>query len=62
MTVLEECITEEQCSVVRFFSPAKGYMAEDIHKYFMFTVGSVCLVKRFTTGREILSRTFEICR
>jgi hypothetical protein len=30
-TVLEECITEEQHSVVRFLQ-AKGLTAEDIHK------------------------------
>jgi hypothetical protein len=30
---------------------AKGLNAKDIHeKYFLFTVGSVCCVKRFTTG------------
>jgi hypothetical protein len=30
-----------------------------INKYFLSTVGSVCRVKRFTMGREFLSRTFE---
>jgi hypothetical protein len=47
-TVLEECTTEEQRSVVLFFFWAKGLSAKDIHKE-MFTVGSVCSVKRFTT-------------
>jgi hypothetical protein len=45
---LTECITEEQRSVVRFLW-AKGLNAKDIHKE-MFPVGSVCRVKRFTTG------------
>jgi hypothetical protein len=47
-TVLEECTNEEQCYVVRFVW-AKGLNAKDIHKE-MFRVGSVCRVKRFTTG------------
>jgi hypothetical protein len=59
--VLEECTTEEQRSVVRFFSWTRGYNEQDIHKYFMFTAGGVYRVKRLTTGREILSRTFESC-
>jgi hypothetical protein len=46
VTVLEECNTEEQCSVVRFFLWAKGHNAKDIHKE-MFAVGSVRRVKRF---------------
>jgi hypothetical protein len=50
-TVLEECITEEHRSVVRFFFRAKGLNAKDIHKeMFLFMVGRVCRVKRFTTG------------
>jgi hypothetical protein len=47
-TVLEECTTEEQRSVVRFFWE-KGLNAKDIHEE-MFTVGNGCRVKRFTTG------------
>jgi hypothetical protein len=31
-TMLEECITEELLSVVRFFLWAKGLNAKDIHK------------------------------
>jgi hypothetical protein len=50
-TVLVECTTEEQSSVVLFFVRAKGLNAKDIHKeILLFTVGSVCRVKRFTTG------------
>jgi hypothetical protein len=45
-----ECTGGEQRSVVRFLR-AKGLNVKDIHKE-MFPVygGSVCLVKRFTTG------------
>jgi hypothetical protein len=44
-TVLEVCNTEEQCSVVRFYEQFIF-----LKKYFLFAVGSVCRVKRFTTG------------
>jgi hypothetical protein len=47
-TVLEECTNQQRRSVVRFLW-AKGLTAKDIHKCFLFTVGSVCRVKRFTT-------------
>jgi hypothetical protein len=47
-TVLEECNTEEQSSVLRFFV-GKGIF---IKKCFLFMVGSVCRVKRFTTGSK----------
>jgi hypothetical protein len=47
-TVLEYTI-EEKRSVV--FLWAKGLDAKDIHKeMFVFMVGSVCRLKRFTTG------------
>jgi hypothetical protein len=50
-TVLEGCITKEQLSVVRFFCGQRGSMIRvSIKKYFSFTVGSVCRVKRFKTG------------
>jgi hypothetical protein len=44
--------TKEQCSVVRFLFVGKMTLnAKDIHKEnFMFTVGSVCRIKQFTTG------------
>jgi hypothetical protein len=50
-TVFEECITEDQCSVVRFFLWARGLNAKDIQQE-MFPVygGSVCRVKRFPLG------------
>jgi hypothetical protein len=47
-TVLEECTAEEQHSIVCFLW-AKGLNAKDIHKE-IFTAGSACRVKRFTTG------------
>jgi hypothetical protein len=52
-TVIEKCPTEEQCSVVRFLC-AEGLAAKDIHKemFSVFTVGSVCHVKRFTIGLQ----------
>jgi hypothetical protein len=46
--VLEECITKEQRSLVLFLW-AEGLSAKDIHKE-VFTVGSVCRVKRLATG------------
>jgi hypothetical protein len=49
-TMLEECTTEEQRSVVRFLW-AKGLDAKDIHKeMFPFMVGSVCCIKSFSLG------------
>jgi hypothetical protein len=41
-TVLEECITEEQRSVVRFLW-AKGLNAKDIHKEMFSVFGGKCL-------------------
>jgi hypothetical protein len=50
-TVFEECATEEQRCVVLLFLWAKGLNVDSIHmKYLLFTVGSVCCVKRFTAG------------
>jgi hypothetical protein len=48
--VLEECITEEQSSVVRFCGQEDSMQRISINKCFLFTVGSVFRVKRFTTG------------
>jgi hypothetical protein len=45
------CTTEEQRSVVRFFCGQKDSMQRIFIKiYFLFTVGSVCRLRRFTTG------------
>jgi hypothetical protein len=52
-TVLEECNTEEQCPVARYFCAQKYSMQRiSIKNYFVFMVRSVCRVKRFTTGRR----------
>jgi hypothetical protein len=50
-TVLEECNTEDQRSVVRFLW-AKGLNAKDIHKEMFPVYGEkgVFRVKQFTTG------------
>jgi hypothetical protein len=49
-TVLEEYTTEEQLHVVLFCAHKDSMQGIFIKKYFLFTVGSVCRVKRFTTG------------
>jgi hypothetical protein len=50
-TVLEECSTEDQRSVLRFFCGQKDSLQRIfIKKRFLFNVGNVCRVKRFTTG------------
>jgi hypothetical protein len=46
-TVLEECITEEQPSVVFFAGKWDLMQRIFIKKLFLFTVRSVCRVKRF---------------
>jgi hypothetical protein len=58
-TVLEECTAEEQQrSVVRFFFCWQKCSMQRIFikKYFLFTVGSVCHVKRFKAGRQKFHR------
>jgi hypothetical protein len=44
-TVLEECTTEQQHSVVRF-SLAKGLNAKDIHKEMFPISGGKCLSRK----------------
>jgi hypothetical protein len=61
--VLEECTTEEQCSVVRFISWAKGLNAKDIHNEIFPVYGGKCLsgkavhtwVEKFSQGRSKVS-------
>jgi hypothetical protein len=49
--LLKGCTIEEQRSVLRFFCGQKDSMQRIfIRKCFLFTVGSVCRVKRFTPG------------
>jgi hypothetical protein len=50
VTVLEECATEEQHSVVCFCGQKDSMQRIFIKKYFLFMRGSVCHVKPFTTG------------
>jgi hypothetical protein len=50
VTVLEECTTEKQLSVVRFCGQKDPLRRIFIKKYFLFMVGSICRVKGFTTG------------
>jgi hypothetical protein len=51
-TMLEKYTTEERRSVVRFLW-AKGVNARMfVKKCFLFTVGSVYRLKRFTSGRQ----------
>jgi hypothetical protein len=49
-TVLEDCTTEEQCSVVLFGGQKDSVQRIYIKKCFLFAVGSVCRLKRFTPG------------
>jgi hypothetical protein len=49
-TVLQECTTVKQNSVVCFYRQRVSMQRIFIKKCFLFTVGSVCSVKRFTTG------------
>jgi hypothetical protein len=48
--VLVECNTEEQRSVVRFYGQKDSMQKIFIKKRVLFTLGSVCRVKRFTAG------------
>jgi hypothetical protein len=49
VTVLEACTTEEQRSVVHFLWTEGRSAKIFINKRVLFTVGSVCRVKRLTT-------------
>jgi hypothetical protein len=49
-TELEECITEEQRSIMRFSWAKDSIKWIFIKKCFLFIVGNVYRVKRFTTG------------
>jgi hypothetical protein len=59
-TVLVEYTTEEQSFVVRFFCAQKDSIQRIfIKKHFLFTVGSVCPVKRFTTGSRNYTKDIQ---
>jgi hypothetical protein len=49
-TVFVDFTTEEQSSIVLFCGQSYSMQMIFIKKCFLFTVGSVCRVKRFTTG------------
>jgi hypothetical protein len=49
-TVLEEFVTQEQRSLVRFLWAKDSMQMIFIKKCFLFTVGSVCCVKLFIAG------------
>jgi hypothetical protein len=48
--VPDECTTEEQRSLVRFLWAENSMQRIFMKKCFLFTVGSVCRIKLFTTG------------
>jgi hypothetical protein len=48
--VLEDCFTEKQRSVVVFYGQRDSVQRIFVNICFLFMVGSVCRVKRFTTG------------
>jgi hypothetical protein len=60
-TVFEEYTTEEQRPVVRFSCGQMDSMQRIfIRKCFLFTVGTVCYVKRFSLGGERLASDEEV--
>jgi hypothetical protein len=59
--VLEEYITEEQRSAVRFFLCSLCSMQRIfIKKYFLFILGSVCCIKRFHLGGKLFTDDEEV--
>jgi hypothetical protein len=60
-TMVDECSTEEQCSVVRFLWE-KGLNAKDIHKCFLFMMRSVLSYKAVHNMVEKFSRMFGSLR
>jgi hypothetical protein len=58
-TVVEDCNTKEQDSVVRFLW-ANGLNAKDIHKEMFPVYGGKCWShKAFQMGQEILTGTYQ---
>jgi hypothetical protein len=62
VTILEEYNTEEQRSVVRFCGQKVSMQRIFIKKCFLFVVGSVRRIKRFTAGLRNSPMTFESLR
>jgi hypothetical protein len=62
VTMLWDYPTEEQHSVVHFLW-AKGLNAKDAHKRnFLFTAGSVCHVKWFTTESRNMANVLQMTK
>jgi hypothetical protein len=59
-TVLEGCTTEKQRCVVRFLWEKDSMQNIFLKKYFLCTVGSVCRVKRFTSGDKCFADDEEV--
>jgi hypothetical protein len=59
-TVLEECTNEEHRPAVRFYGPKDSMQRIFIKKYFMFTVGSSCRLKRFQPGGKRFADDEEV--
>jgi hypothetical protein len=60
VTLLEECITEENRSVVRFCGQKDSMQRIFIKKYFLFMMGNVCRVKRLSLGGKRLADDEEV--
>jgi hypothetical protein len=52
MATVLECTTEEQNSVLRFLWAKDSVQRIFVKECFLFMVGSICRVKRFTTGSK----------
>jgi hypothetical protein len=59
-TVLEGYITEDQRSVLRFRGQKDSVQRIFIKICFLFMVGSVCRIKRFTTGGKRFAEDGEV--
>jgi hypothetical protein len=60
VTMLEECGTEEQHSVVRFYGQNYSIQRIFMKKCFLFMVGSVCRLKRFSLGGKCFADDEEV--
>jgi hypothetical protein len=58
--LLEGCTTEEQRSLVRFCGQEESLQRIFINKCFLFTMGRVRRVKRFTTGGKYFADDEEV--
>jgi hypothetical protein len=61
-TVLQECTIKEQRSVVRFCGQKNILQRIFIKKCFLFTLRSVCRVKRFHLGGKYFADDEEVER